>query len=352
MQKNSNYLNLSLSIGLGITLLVLSLGVQYYFGLEEEKYRGRYETNFNQLKNNKAEEVSSPIKRIFQDIGQSSNLVYNLSIFHTPPMEIIREVETAINLGRDEEGNFKLVTNENFAFTNYNTVRFGLISTDLKHYAELIKRLRVLYSNTFDVEGLQNFNIQRERDEDWVMTGRIFFTTDVTLRYLGGTNIEVTTDIFGDEIISGPNYSMNRLALDTFDRLVTELATKRQEAGETQLFFTSETEDNRIFVWTDIQYENDRNIYYISAQNPLVGILSLNNVGTEEDYEILRNQDIRLLYITQTDGSGYSLCTKVERDDLDELELQEQQVRQISLTELYSTGDPIDETLETLCNLL
>lgn len=353
MANTNNYVKPWIALILWALIIAGSLWINYYTGLESGKYESSYSQSFNILKNNKEEEVNSPIKQIFKDIGSNSSLVLGLSLFHTPPTEIIDEVEKAIYLGKDQNGEFRMVTNENFSFQNYNTINFGLITTDLENYAELIKRLRELYSNTFEISGLKDFGIQRERDEDGRLTGKVFFTTNIQLEYLPGNTNQVELDAFWDEVIEEGNvYENNRFALDTLDNLLVELGSIREAEEKEELYFNSNTDDDSIYLGTAIEYNDTDDIYYITSTNNIIDIFSLNNIGSEDDYATLRLPNIKILFVSKKDGSGYSLCTKVEKEELDLVEAQEKELNAKVFTEIYKKGEDLSESLETFCTLL
>jgi hypothetical protein len=101
------------------------------------------------------------------------------------------------------------------------------------------------------------------------------------------------------------------------------------------LYFNSQTTDNAIYLGTDIEYDGNKDIYYVTQTDNLVDIFSLNKIGTQEDYDNLKMENIKVLFVSNKNGSKYSLCTKIEKEELTTLEQNEKDLKGKEFTELY-----------------
>lgn len=340
-----------IAIVLGFSILLASVWITFYSQYYLWDTRGAYDKEYWKIKDAKTQEVESEVKRIITNIGTSSNLVYNLAMFHVSPKTIIDEVEKAIYIGQD-----KVYTNENMTFSTYNTVSVGLITKDLENFATLIKKLKKLYADTFEVKGLQNFWVTYETDDTWAKTGNVFYTTDITLKYLKdpGTNL-VLKGVFEDtkeseEQQSKSVYENNKAWYEVFSTLLTDLTKKRQKEGKKQLYVSSTTQDNSIYLSTDIEYQG-RNIYYITKDNTMSDLFDLNWIGTKDDYATLRGSDIKLLLVTSQNGYDYGLCTKVLKEQEELTPLEKEDTTGTVYTKVISQGS-LEGTIKTLCELL
>lgn len=328
-------------------LLLLSIWSTIYTDHLVWSEKRKYDIAFWELKENRTKEVKSEIKQVITKIWTSSNLVYNLSLFHIPPKDILELVEKAIYLGPDE-----IITNENVSFQNYNTVSFWLVTQDLENYATLIKKLKKLYSDLFEVKGLQDFGISYEKDELGKKTWKVFYTTSLTLKYLKDPWSNLATKwVFEEDTTEDVwKYDSNEEAFETFKTLIEDLATTRKENNKTELYVTSTTEDDWIYLWTDTVYKN-KNLYYITPGNPLTDLFDLNWIWTKEEYDMLKADNVKLLFITEQDWSKYWLCTKVPKKEDELTDLEKQNQTDTVYTKIISDWE-IDSTIKNLCELL
>lgn len=347
--RRSYFPNL-LAIILWFIILLASIWGTLYSGYYLWEIKRAYDSEFWKLKDHKTQEVESEVKRIITSIWQSSNLVYNLAMFHTSPEIILEEVEKAIYLWPD-----KIITNENVSFTNYNTISFWLVTQNLENYATLIKKLKKLYSDTFEIKWLQGFWIIYETDATWAKTGRVFYTTDLQLKYLKdpGSNLVLkwVLDENSDNIQKTKSiYENNKDWYILFSKLLKWLAEKRKKEWKTELYVSSATQDNSIYLSTDIEYLG-RNIYYITKENTMSDLFDLNWIGTKSDYATLRTNDIKLLLVTSQNGQDYWLCTKVLKDPEELTDLEKEDTTGTIYTKIISEGG-LQNTIRGLCELL
>lgn len=351
MEKNlsKKYINSSLAIILSLLLIGLSIGTNYYYGSIENTEKKQYNEVFTELKEKKEQEVNSEIKTIFKNIWKSSNLVYGLSLFHTSPTVIIEEVEKAIFIWRKSDWNYKIVTNENMSFSNYNNISIWLITEDLENFALLIKKMKKLYNGIFEFKGMQDFWIKREKNSNWEYTWKVFYTTSLNLKYLKDDYLTKISDENEEE--EENIYENNPLAFETLDKLLIQLKSKREKLKKKEFFFNSSTKDNSLYLGTDIWYK-DYDIFYITPNNNLSDIFSLNDIGEKEDYEALKANKVNVILITKQDWSEYTLCTKIEKENLTDLEKQEKEINSWKIFTEIKTKGKLDKTLQTFCELL
>jgi len=306
----------------------------------------KYIKSYWDLSKDRTKEVSSEVKKIITNIWDSSNLVYNLSLFHVSPVVIINEVEKAIYLWPDT-----IVTDQNITIKNYSTISFWLITEDLVNFATLIKKLKKLYSSTFDVKWLHDFNIVYEQDKDWRNTWKVFYTTKVELKYLKDTWVNsFKNNINSDSSIDLLwKYDNNQVAFETFKDLTEQLAQKRKDNKNKQLYVTSTTKDDSIFLSTDLGYRWN-NLYYITSENTLADLFSLSWIWSKSDYSLLKSKNIKLIFETNPLGTSYWLCTKVVKEDQELTDLERANKGKI-YTKIISTWK-IDWNVKNLCNLL
>jgi len=345
---HKTYLPSLLAVILGFLFFIGSLGALYYFEMEEWKLKSNYNKNYSELLSQKEKEDENEVKKIVTNIWKSSNLVYNLSIFHVPPKKIIEEVEKAIYLWKDE-----IITNENMSFSNYTTVSIWLITQNLTNFATLIKKLKKLYSDTFEIKGLKDFWVTYETDENWLKTGKVFYTTNITLKYLK----DPWSNLISKWILEDPDneeidgqrtlYENNKVSYEILWKLITNLANNRKEEKKKELYVTATTEDNSIYLWTDIEYLGN-NIYYLNNENMFTDLLNLNWVWTKEEYQTLKKLKSKILLITSKNWENYGLCTKILKEDLTELEKEDQTKIH---TEILSRGK-LKTKITDLCKLL
>ena len=347
--RRSYFPNL-LSIFLWFWILLASIWVTLYSWYYLWEVKRDYDSEFWKLRDHKTEEVESEVKRIITTIWSSSNLVYNLSMFHISPRVIIEEVEKAIYLWPD-----KVYTNENMTFSNYNTVTVGLITQDLENFWTLIKKLKKLYSDSFELKWLQNFWVTYETDDTWAKTGKVFYTTDATFKYLKdpGTNLVLkwVFDNNSEETQETKSvYENNKEWYTLFSSLLKDLADKRKTEGKKELYVSSTTTDNSIYLGTDIEYLG-RNIYYVTKDNTLSDLFDLNGIWTKDDYNTLRTSNIKLLLITSQTGQDYLLCTKVLKDESELSTLEKEDTTWTLHTKVISEWN-LEGTIKSLCELL
>lgn len=339
------------AIVLWIIILFTTAWVTVYSSYYLGTAKTAYDADFWKIRDHKTQEVESEVKRIITSIWQSSNLVYNLAMFHVSPKVILEEVEKAIYLGPD-----KIYTNENISFTNYNTVSFGVITEDLENFATLIKKLKKLYSDTFEIKGLQNFGVTYETDQMWLKTGKVFYTSDITLKYLKDpwTNL-VAKWVFTDSEVAKdsevkPVYENNKDWYTLFSWLLKWLAEKRKSEWKKELYVSTATVDNSIYLRTDIEYLW-RNIYYITQDNTLSDLFDLNLIWTKDDYSKLRTSKIKLLLVTSQSWEDYGLCTKVLKDPEELTTLEKEDTTWKIYTKVIWEWS-LQSTVTSLCELL
>lgn len=345
------YLPNSLAIIGGLVFLWLTIGLTMYFNLLNSQLTSQRDKSFWAIKELRSKEVNSDVKKIIEDVGSNSSLVYNMSLFHVSPRTILEEAEKAIYIWQD-----KVITNESIAFTDYNTVTFWLITTDLENYAVLIKKLKKLYSDTFEIKWLNNFSVEYEVDAEGNKTGKAFYKTDIQLVYkkdpgsnlakLGWTTDSQVTDKLKEL------YTNNLNVFDTFKSLIETLAEQRKASWKTDLYVTKDTKDESMFLNTDTEYLN-RNIYYITQDESLTDLFSLNKVGTLEDYKKLKKDSFKILLSTSKDGQKYAICAKVPKQENELTEL-EKEDKNTLYTKVLSAGtdEAYIKWISAMCELL
>jgi len=345
---NKKYIQTSIAFILWFILIGTTIWANYYYWNIEKTEKTKYTKLFSELKEKKEEEVNSETKTIFKNIWKSSNLVYWLSLFHTTPTEIIEEVEKAIFIGRKQDWNYKIVTNENMSFSNYNNISIGLITEDLENFALLIKKMKKLYNWIFEFKWMKDFWIKREKNSNWEYTWKVFYTTSLNLKYLKD---DYLTKIKDEDAEDENIYENNSLAFETLDKLLTWLKEKRLALKKDELYFNSNTKDNSIYLGTDIWYK-DYDIFYINQNNNLIDIFSLNDIWEKDDYENLKLNNVNVILITKQNWSDYALCTKIEKENLTDLEKQEKDLNNWKIFTEIKTKWKLDKTLKTFCELL
>jgi len=346
---NKKYINSFLAFFLWFIMIFWIIWSNYYIWTIESKENIKYTKIFNDLKKDKKDEVNSEIKTIFKNIWKSSNLVYWLSLFHTSPNKIIDEVEKAIFIWRKNDWNYKIVTNENMSFSNYDNISIWLITEDIENFWLLIKKLKKLYNWIFEFKWMKDIWIKREKWENWELTWKVFYTTNLNLKYLKD---DYLTKIKKEDEEENINiYENNKLWFETLDSLLTALWKSRKALKKDEYYFNSKTKDNSIYLGTDIWYK-DYDIFYINEKNNLSDIFSLNGIWSKEDYETLEKPNTNIILITKQDWSSYSLCTKIEKEKLNNLEQQEKDLNPWKIFTEIKTKWKLDKTLKTFCELL
>ena len=349
---NKNYINPIMAFIIWIAILIWVFWINYYYSNKEWTYKSNYTKVFNEVKEKKNLEANSEIKNIFNNIWKISNLVYSLSLFHVKPSIILDEVEKAIYIWKTSEWYYKVVTNENINFWNYNEISTGLITTDIENFATLIKKLKKMYNDTFEYKGMEDFWIERERDENWEYTWKIFYTTSLNLKYLKD-EYSINSNIWEEgEENNIWKYANNPIAFENLNSLLNELWTKRKENWKKELYFSDSSDDNSIYLWTDIEYK-DYNIYYITPENNLSDIFSLNWIWTKDLYDSIKQDNVKIILIVKKDSTKFSSCTKIEKNDeeLTPAELQQKELKWTKFTKIVNEWE-IDDTLSAFCELL
>lgn len=345
-----NYFHPFFAIVSGLAILGATLAGHVVMSGVYWKNKELHDTKYKEVKEVRLAEVENEVKRIVRYISSSSNLVYTMSLFHTSPREILEEVEKAIYIWPN-----KVYTNENVTFKNYNNISVGLITQDLENFATLIKKLKKLYSDTFDIKGFTDFTINYELDDKGIQTGKVFFSTDVNLTYKKdpGSNLAKTwiLQLENNEGLTQDTtqYQNNVQAFEIFKRLIDELKEKKSGEGKGPLYVTATTDNDSMYFGTDIEYLG-RNVYYITNEYALTDLFQLNGVGDKADYEFLKSNIFKILLVTDKNGTQYGMCTKVLKDESELSELEREDKTRVYTKTLTEGG--LGNSVATLCELL
>lgn len=354
----STYLAPSLAIFLTVLVLWLVTWVYLFFNSELSKYKNDYNQKFTKLKTERTTEVNNEVKQIVIKMNEWSKLVYNLSMFHNSPVDIIEKIEKAIYLGKS-----RVVTNQSVKISNYTEISFAVTTDDITVFVDLIKKLKKLYSDQFSITWMTDFSITREEDEEGNLTGKVFYKTDITLKYLKdpGTNLLSSggQNIWENLQSEKAKYENNSNAYTTFSDLVKGLAEKRKSEGKRDGYISNTPSDDSMFGRTDFEYSyvdpktkqtEKYGIYYITPTNSMADLFQLHGIWTPADYSNLKKENVKLIFLTNETGTKYGLCTKIEKSE-DKLSDLEKEDSTKLYTEVLSEGT-MDETIKSFCELL